>query len=128
VKRFAAILLVAGCTTAPAAPIPVTGDWGGTHIGLHLGVSGGTIDYDCAAGTIEPIVPGPGGRFTAAGTHVTGFGGPEIEGQIHPTYRVRFSGRVAGERMTLEGRVENGVQLGPFALRRGAEAGIFRCL
>ena len=127
-NRIAAILLLAGCATAPAAPSPVTGDWGGTHIGLNLGATGGTIDYDCSSGTIGPVFPGSGGNFTAAGTHTPGHGGPVREGEVMPTYPATFSGRVSGDRMTLVGKIANGVELGPFTFRRGAEAGIFRCL
>ena len=106
----------------------MTGDWGGPRIGLRLDPSGGTIEYDCAAGTIEPVVPGPDGRFIVSGTHVTGFGGPERVGQVRPTYSASFQGTVRGNRMVLRGQVENGVELGPFTLRRGAEPGLLRCL
>jgi hypothetical protein len=113
----------------PSAGIPVTGQWGGTHIGLMLTDVGGTIEYDCASGRlVEALIPGPGGTFEVDGLHTPGHGGPAIEGEILPTYRARFTGTVRDDRMTLTGRVENGVLLGPFALRRGAEAGIFRCL
>ena len=121
-------LALAGCATAQPAGAPVTGEWGGTHIGLVLDPSGGRIDYDCASGTIAPIVPGAGGAFVASGTHTPGQGGPVREGEVLPSYKAQFSGTVRGDRMELRGRVENGVELGPFALRRGAEAGIFRCL
>jgi hypothetical protein len=121
-------LLLAACASVPASMGPVTGEWGGTHIGLRLGPTGGPIEYDCAAGTIGTVIPGRDGRFVADGTHTPGWGGPEIEGQVRPTYRARFSGNVSGDRMTLAGRVENGVELGPFTLRSGAEPGIFRCL
>ncbi|HEX6072151.1 MAG TPA: hypothetical protein VFY95_04005 [Sphingomicrobium sp.] len=121
-------LLLAACASVPAASGPVTGDWGGPHVGLHLGPTGGTLEYDCAAGTIGPVIPGRGGRFVADGTHTPGWGGPEIAGQVRPTYRARFSGSVSGDRMTMAGRVANGVDLGPFTLRSGAEPGIFRCL
>jgi len=106
----------------------MTGQWGGTHIGLTLDTSGGRIEYDCAAGTIEAIVPDSSGRFSAAGTHTPGHGGPVREGEVMPTYKASFTGTVRGERMSLQGRVENGVELGPFELRLGAEPGIFRCL
>ena len=106
----------------------MTGQWGGTHIGLSLEPAGGRIEYDCASGTIGPVVPGTGGTFSAAGTHTPGQGGPVREGEVPPTYRAQFSGTVRGDLMNLRGQVENGVELGPFALRRGAEAGIFRCL
>ena len=121
-------LLLCACASVPAAGVPVTGSWGGTHVGLTLEATGGRLDYDCAAGTIQPVVPASDGRFAAEGTHTPAAGGPEIEGQVRPTHRVRFSGTVRGDRMTLQGRVENGVLLGPFALRRDAEPIIFRCL
>lgn len=121
-------LLVAACATVLPAGVPVTGEWGGPHIGLTIGPAGGRLEYDCAAGTIGALVPANDGTFSAEGTHTPGFGGPEIEGQVRPAYTTRYQGSVNGDRMTLTGRVENGVLLGPFALRRGAEPGIFRCL
>ncbi len=123
-------LLLCGCAGVEAAPRdPLIGQWGGTHIGLVLDSGGGSIEYDCAAGRItEPLVAGPAGAFAVEGTHTPGHGGPDIQGQVLPTYQVRFTGNVRGQRMTLTGRVENGVLLGPFSLTRGAEAGIFRCL
>ena len=131
--RYAAVLcpaLLCACVTLSPAPatLPV-GKWGGTHVGLSLASTGGTLEYDCAAGTIEAPVPvQPDGTFTAVGTHTPGWGGPEIEGQVLPTFRVRYSGRLRGDVMSLRGDVENGVTLGPFTLRRDAEPIIFRCL
>lgn len=122
------IPLLASCAAVQPVGEPVTGMWGGTHVGLTLTASGGTLEYDCAAGTIAAVVPGQGGRFEAEGTHTPGHGGPVREGEVMPTYRARFSGSVASERMRLQGTVENGVVLGPFELRRGAEPQIFRCL
>lgn len=122
-------LLIAACTAVSQPTGPVTGAWGGPHIGLVLDASGGTIEYDCAAGRLtEPLIPQPSGEFEVQGTHTPGHGGPAIEGEVLPTYRARFTGRVRGDRMTMAGRVENGVPLGPFTLRRGAEPGILRCL
>jgi hypothetical protein len=130
VKRSLPLLLalLGGCATVRPAGVQVTGQWGGTHVGLALEVTGGKLDYDCAAGTIGPVIPSASGGFEAEGSHTPGWGGPEIEGQVRPTYRTRFTGTVRGDRMTLQGRVENGVLLGPFELRRGAEPTIFRCL
>lgn len=129
-KLLVALALgVTACATVPAQPAPLDGQWGGPHIGMLIGPAGTRIEYDCAEGTINgPIIPLATGAFDVEGTHTPGFGGPAIEGVVLPTYRVRFTGRVRGDRMTLTGKVENGVQLGPFALRRGAEPGIFRCL
>lgn len=122
------LLGLTGCAGVQPAGIPVTGAWGGTHVGLTLDVGGGRLDYDCASGTIGPVVPGAGGAFTADGVHSPAAGGPEIEGQLRPSFPARYSGTVRGDRMTLQGRLSNGVELGPFALRRGGEPIIFRCL
>ena len=121
-----ALLLAAGCATPQ--PAPLAGEWGGTHVGLGLGPAGGTLDYDCAHGTIGPLAVGAGGRFTAEGTHSPGTGGPERVGQVLPSFRATYSGTVRGDRMTLHGRLETGVQLGPFELHRGAEPILLRCL
>lgn len=121
-------LSLASCASVSPAGVPVTGQWGGQHIGLTLDSTGGRIEYDCAAGTIGPVIPAAGGVFVAEGTHTPEHGGPVREGEVLPTYRARFTGSVAGDRMTLSGRMETGVELGPFTLRRGAEAGILRCL
>lgn len=121
--------LLAACAAVPAAGLPVSGEWGGTHVGLSLTPAGGTLEYDCAAGTmIGPLMINRDGTFIAEGTHTPGWGGPEIDGQVLPSYSVRYSGSIRGDSMSLQGRVENGVLLGPFTLRRGAEPIIFRCL
>jgi len=127
-KGIALLFLLAGCASVPSAGAPVTGQWGGAHIGLTLDASGGQIVYDCAAGTIGPVVPDSAGRFKTSGTHTPGHGGPVREGEVIPTHAATFAGTVRGETMTLEGRVDNDVELGPFTLRRGADAGVFRCL
>lgn len=106
----------------------LAGEWGGTHVALHLGAGGGTLEYDCAGGTIGPLAIGLGGAFTAEGTHTPEAGGPIREGQVFPRWRTTYSGVVRGDRMTLRGSIETGVELGPFELRRGAEPMLMKCL
>ncbi len=125
---FLCLVLLSACTSIAPSGAPISGQWGGSHIGLTLDASGGRLEYDCAAGTIGPVIPASDGTFAAEGTHTPGTGGPEIEGQSRPTFPAAYSGRASGDRMTLQGRLSNGVELGPFELRRGAEPGIFRCL
>ena len=72
--------------------------------------------------------PRADGTFEANGRYTPGTGGPEREGEVRPSYPVRYRGTVRGARMTLRGELENGVVLGPFTLVRGAEPIIFRCL
>jgi hypothetical protein len=123
------VALLGACAALPPMGAPVTGEWGGKHVHLTLTATGGTLDYDCAAGTIDgPLRLDADGAFSAVGTHTPGWGGPEIEGRVLPAYRVQYAGVVRGDRMRLHGRVENGVVLGPLSLRRGREPIIFRCL
>ncbi|MBA2636170.1 MAG: hypothetical protein H0U83_05725 [Sphingomonas sp.] len=125
----ALLLLAAGCATAPPVGVPLTGRWGGEHVGLELAPSGGTVDYDCAAGRIDgPLLPRPDGTFQVMGTHTPGTGGPERVGVVPPSFAARYVGTVRGDRLTLQVRVENGVLIGPVRLRRGAEPMLLRCL
>ena len=133
-KRAALLLAaaaagLAACAAFPKAGLPLTGEWGGTHVGLKLGVASGVLDYDCAAGTIDgPLLPLGDGTFQVEGHHTPGTGGPERQGEEQPSFRARYWGVISGQRMTLQARVENGVLLGPFTLVKGAEPIIFRCL
>ena len=126
---IAAAAALSACATLPPAGVPLTGEWGGTHVGLKLSEAGGALEYDCAAGTIdEPLLPRLDGTFEVEGMHTPGWGGPERSGEVRPSFRTRYRGAVRGNRMSLQARVENGVALGPFTLVRGAEPIIFRCL
>jgi hypothetical protein len=123
------VALLGACAALPPASTPVTGEWGGRHVHLRMTAAGGTLDYDCAAGTINgPLRLDADGAFSAVGTHTPGTGGPEIEGRVLPTYRVQYAGVIRGDRMRLHARVKNGAVLGPFSLRRGAEPNLTRCL
>jgi hypothetical protein len=125
-------LMVIACQTASEGDGrgPVTGSWGGTHVGLVLGLDGGRLEYDCASGTIDgPLRTDSGGRFTARGMHVPGHGGPEREGDEPPRLPADYSGEVHGDRMILRVRMPStGVEIGPLTLRRDVEPIIFRCL
>lgn len=123
-----ALMMLAGCQSLPAASVPLVGRWSGPHASLELGPAGGTIEYDCAQGTIGPLAIAPGGAFVARGTHTPGHGGPVRADEVPAVFAARYSGSIHGDRMTLQGRVDNGVLLGPFELRRGAEPMLTRCL
>jgi hypothetical protein len=117
-------------TPADAGQREITGSWGGTHVSLMLTADGGTLEYDCASGSVEgPLNVDESGRFAARGTHIPGQGGPEQEGREPPRFPAYYSGAVRGDRMTLLVRVPSaGIEIGPLTLRRGAEPVIFRCL
>lgn len=122
-----AMLVVAACQASPT-PQQLTGAWGGEHIGLELSASGGVLEYDCAAGTIdEPLFLDGDGGFVARGTHSPGHGGPDRIDEPAPRFPAEYRGEVRGGEMTLTIRTADQV-LGPFTLRRGAPANLLRCL
>ncbi len=129
VVRALLLLLLAGCASMPPAGVPLTGRWGGEHVGLELTASGGNLDYDCATGRIDgPVRPTADGTFRALGTHTPGTGGPERVGVAPPSHLARYEGQVRAGRMMLQVRVANGVLVGPLTLRPGARPMFLRCL
>jgi len=130
--RVFALLLslgAAGCMTSPTSTV-MLGPWGGPRLSMEVTSAGANLEYDCADGVIdEPLRPDAAGRFTAAGTHTPGRGGPIRVGEILPSFRARYEGHVDGERMSLRVTlVDTGVVLGPFELRRGSSGLLVRCL
>lgn len=124
-----AALLTSGCATLDDKPDYLIGTWGGPHIGVSFEGALGSIEYDCASGTIDSIVlPAKDGRFTARGQHRHGQGGPVRVGQIFRTQRATYSGEVHKDIMTLNVSLEDGTSLGPFTLTEGAPPQITRCL
>lgn len=133
-KLFLSMLpmLIAACTGAGvqsnADPHPVTGEWGGTHAALRLGTGGGTIEYDCAHGTLDgPLLTDANGAFRVAGTHVREHGGPARMGEVLPHEPAIYQGRIRGGRMTLGVRTA-ATALGSYTLRKDAPAQLFKCL
>lgn len=129
-RRFgalAAIAILAGCAAIPQKPVFLSGSWGGPHIGLLLEGGIGTVEFDCAGGSIDTNLAASG-TFTAAGTYRAGQGGPVRVGQIFTSQRATYSGSVSGDQMTLSVRLEDGSTLGPFTLTRGAPGQLTRCL
>lgn len=124
---FAVVLSLSACTAAPKTGEPLTGAWGGAHISLQLDESGGVLEYDCAAGSIdEPVRLDASGRFSARGTHTPNTGGPERVDVERPRVPAEYSGQITGTRMTLSVRAPQ--ELGPFTLSRGGSAQLMRCL
>jgi hypothetical protein len=126
----AAALIALGCpTTAPVLrDATLTGAWGGDHASLTLTDHGGAVEYDCAHGSVTESMRTDGaGRFTAAGFHVREHGGPVREGEPVDSAAATYTGRVAGDRMTLTVRV-GADSLGPFTLVRGASPRLYKCL
>lgn len=131
-RAVSAAALLAAALSACAAPgsltgMPLTGSWGGEHIGLVLTPTGGTLEYDCAKGTIdEPVVVRQRG-FEAIGRHSPGTGGPERIGDAVRSDPARYHGTIRGDRMTLN-IVTPRAALGPFTLEADRQPVLLRCL
>ena len=126
---LAAVSGLSGCAALPQGPTNLSGQWGGRHISLLLEGGLGTIEYDCASGTVDTVIyPAPDGRFSATGTHRPGQGGPIHVGQIFKSYRATYSGTVEKDQMTLSARLEDGTTIGPFNLVHGSQGELMRCL
>ena len=114
----------------PEMPAPVLGEWGGEHLGLIATVQGAELEFDCATGRIsEAITPDWSGRFSVAGFHSPGHGGPIREDQVSVEFPARFDGTVRGDLMTISITLPDwATTLGPFTLLRGASPRVFKCL
>jgi hypothetical protein len=106
------------------------GAWGGDHVGLLLTGTGGTLDYDCAHGTIDqPFVIDSAGRFQLAGTHTREHGGPIRRDEKSQAHLARYTGAVHRDSMTLTVTLTDSNEvLGTFTLTRGRMARIVKCL
>lgn len=126
---LAALLGVASCVD-PEIPTTVTGEWGGTHLGLIADVTGADLEYDCASGRIsEPIVPNSDGKFVVSGRHFPGHGGPIRIDEEQEQRPARYEGLVQGMVMSITVTLtDTGETLGSFALVRGATPHVFKCL
>lgn len=126
---IAAAAGLSACASMALSPTNVSGQWGGPHINLVLEGGLGTIEYDCASGTIDtPVIPAPDGSFAATGTHRPGQGGPIRVGQIFISHRATYAGKIEKDHMTLGVGLEDGTTIGPFSLDRGAQGQLTRCL
>jgi hypothetical protein len=97
---------------------------------MDVTAAGARLEYDCAEGVIEErLHPGADGRFTAVGSHTPGHGGPVRDGEILPTFRARYDGRVSGDLLDMVVTLtEKGTVLGSFQLRRGSSGQLMKCL
>jgi hypothetical protein len=122
------LLALAGCASMSQGPTSLSGQWGGPGINLVLEGGLGTVEYDCASGTIDQYIPAAPAAFSVSGTYRTGQAGPVRVGQIFNSQRATYSGNATKTDMTLLVKLEDGTELGPFTLKQGVPAQINRCL
>jgi hypothetical protein len=131
VPTLSALVVLAGVLAAvpplAAARRVPTGEWGGAHARLDVQASTARVELDCGHGTIEGALRlGRGGRFRANGSYQSERGPSVGEGDAEGR-PARYSGMLKGNVLTLRILTEDGQQLGPFQLERGARAELVKC-
>ena len=126
---FAAAACLAAATGSKPQRV-ATGTWGGTGIALEVTDAGGTLEYDCAHGTIfEPILLDGEGRFQVKGLHYPEHPGPVRQGEGGEGQPVRYVGQVRGDEMTLTVQAEGrDAPIGKYKLVRGKDGRIHKCM
>ena len=128
VMVLAAFLAAAGCTDELTAP-DVAGEWGGPRLHLILQEAGGTLEYDCAHGSMDPGWTVSDGKLLGTGEHVQDHGGPVREDEVLPSRPASYVGVIRGDVMALTVTLTDSAQaLGTFELRRGSPGQLHRCL
>ena len=118
--------LAAACSS-PTAPI-AEGTWGGSEVSLTLTRSGGTLSYQCGAGTIDSSwTLTRDGHLVATGQHF--FGGGPVPPQGHPPHPAQYIGQIRGADLILTVTLlDLGQTLGPYRLIRGGPEVAELCL
>lgn len=111
-----AALLAAACSS-PFGVDPI-GSWGSTQAHVDLKLSGGTVQYQCASGTIDSgWAKNPDGSWLATGKHY--FGGGPVRDSGGTAYPALYAGSFQGDRLDFRVFVPSlGDTLGPFHLVR----------
>ena len=122
------LLALAGCASMSQGPTSLSGQWGGPGINLVLEGGLGTVEYDCASGTIDQYISAAPAAFSVSGTYRTGQAGPVRVGQIFTSQRATYSGNATKTDMTLLVKLEDGTELGPYTLKQGVPGQINKCL
>ncbi len=129
VTLIVGLAALAACGDGPTATTLV-GDWGGEHVALTITSLGGSLEFDCAHGTIdEPIVPDADGAFDARGVYVREHGGPIREGEPPDSHPARYVGRIDRSRMTLTVTLMDGDEwIAHYTLVQNAPPRVYKCL
>jgi hypothetical protein len=116
-----------GCDDLTITTLQFT-TWGGSHIGLVISVTGGTVEYDCAEGEILEPISITNGKFNVLGLHYMGMGGPIGVDKANPR-PARYEGTVKGDQMTMTVTLtDTKEQVGTFQLVRGENPHVLKCL
>ena len=102
--------------------------WGGQHIEMELTKDGGTLNFDCATGTItKPLEVDAQGKFRVSGTFTRERPGPTMR-DGNPAVVATYSGSIDGTTMHLH--IVSGSDkevVGDYVLVRGQPGRVMKC-
>ncbi len=108
-----------------------TGTWGGQGARLDVTEGGGTVEFDCAHGTIsEPLVPDEIGHFEVRGTYVRERGGPVRIGAEEKGQPVIYIGDLSDQKLlTLTIKLADSKDVvATYTVTHGKNARLRKCL
>jgi hypothetical protein len=126
-QRAALVVLAAATLVACREDLVPNGAWGGEHAALTVTDNGGTVEFDCARGTLDhPLVLDDLGRFSVVGTFL-----PE-RGAVRETDAVekrpaRYQGRLERDRVEFTVTLESQTARGPFTVGLGKKPELKKC-
>jgi hypothetical protein len=120
---------VAACGPAsPSSERVAAGKWGGPGVALQVSESGGSVEYDCARGTIDEPMMLDGGRFSVKGVHIRERPGPIREGEEPARLPARYAGQTDGKTMTYSVTLtDTNESFGPYSLTFGRDGVLRKC-
>jgi hypothetical protein len=123
------ILVSAAMLGAGQGDRVASGEWGGRGAILTVRDDGGSVELDCAHGSVEVLSLDKDGRFDVAGRLAREHSGPIRRDETDSSAPARYRGSVEGQTMTLTIVVgDDGSQtLGPFALTLGSAGRLMKC-
>jgi hypothetical protein len=126
------IIIAAGCMNAVSVSDDpkyiAIGSWGGEHVGLDVTEEISKLEFDCAHGSIDGLIPlDANDRFDVIGVYVEEQGGPVRPG--NETGRAaRYFGKIDGNSMSLTVEIIDAKKkLGTFRLELAKSPMIRKC-
>lgn len=106
------------------------GVWGGRSALLDISTTGGTVEFDCAHGTLnQPLILDDSGRFDVAGTFVREHPGPVRQDEPPDIHPARYTGWTDGKALVVMVELTDSKEMfGPFYLELGKAPRLIKCL
>jgi hypothetical protein len=103
--------------------------WGGEHIHMEVTDGGGSVEFDCASGSIDqPIVLDSGGNFDVKGKYRREHAGPILRDEENNGSPARYTGRVREKVLTLTVTIKEPEEIiGTFTLAQGSPSRVMKC-